>query len=82
MQIFVTGGSGFVGRHLLRRLVASGHSVAALARPNIAYSRVKLATEQALSSADTPGMTLVIPSDGVFGHFAIWVDVDSFETVC
>lgn len=29
-------------------------------RPNIAYSRVKLATEQALRSARTPGMSLVI----------------------
>ncbi|HSV40875.1 MAG TPA: NAD-dependent epimerase/dehydratase family protein [Nocardioidaceae bacterium] len=32
MRYFVTGGSGFVGQHLIRRLVADGHEVLALAR--------------------------------------------------
>lgn len=32
MKYFVTGGSGFVGRHLLLRLLADGHEVHALAR--------------------------------------------------
>lgn len=32
MQIFVTGGSGYLGRNLIRRLVAEGHDVVALAR--------------------------------------------------
>ncbi|GAS94590.1 NAD-dependent epimerase/dehydratase [Mycolicibacterium canariasense] len=32
MQIFLTGGSGFVGRHLIGRLRADGHTVLALAR--------------------------------------------------
>ncbi len=32
MSVFVTGGSGFVGRHLLLRLLADGHEVRALAR--------------------------------------------------
>ena len=32
MKYFVTGGSGFVGRHLLLRLLADGHEVSALAR--------------------------------------------------
>lgn len=32
MTYFVTGGSGFVGRHLLLRLLAEGHEVRALAR--------------------------------------------------
>lgn len=30
--VFVTGGSGFIGRNLIRRLVADGHRVVALAR--------------------------------------------------
>ncbi|TVX97284.1 NAD-dependent epimerase/dehydratase family protein [Mycolicibacterium porcinum] len=29
----VTGGSGFVGEHLVRRLAGDGHAVLALARP-------------------------------------------------
>ncbi|GFM17286.1 dihydroflavonol 4-reductase, partial [Mycobacterium sp. PO1] len=36
MQIFVTGGSGFVGQHLVRRLVRAGHEVRALARTDSA----------------------------------------------
>ncbi|MFE6281819.1 NAD-dependent epimerase/dehydratase family protein [Streptomyces sp. NPDC057877] len=32
MDIFLTGGSGFVGQHLITRLIADGHSVWALAR--------------------------------------------------
>ena len=32
MQLFVTGGSGFVGQHVVRRLVGAGHEVRALAR--------------------------------------------------
>ena len=32
MVIAVTGGTGFVGRHVLNQLAASGHTVRALAR--------------------------------------------------
>ncbi len=40
MQAFVTGGSGFVGGHLIRRLVADGHQVVALARSDSSTARV------------------------------------------
>ncbi|HEX5760120.1 MAG TPA: NAD-dependent epimerase/dehydratase family protein [Thermoanaerobaculia bacterium] len=33
MRIFVTGGTGYIGRALCRRLVAAGHEVRALVRP-------------------------------------------------
>lgn len=32
MKLFLTGGTGFVGSHMLRRLLADGHSVRALVR--------------------------------------------------
>lgn len=40
MRVYVTGGSGFVGGHLIRRLVGVGHEVLALARSDGASDRV------------------------------------------
>ncbi|WP_305785586.1 NAD-dependent epimerase/dehydratase family protein [Symbioplanes lichenis] len=40
MDIFLTGGSGFAGRHIIGRLVAEGHTVWALARSAAAAERV------------------------------------------
>ncbi|MDQ0791413.1 NAD(P)-dependent oxidoreductase [Streptomyces sp. B3I8] len=40
MHVFLTGGSGFVGRHLIRRLRAEGHTVAALARSGAGAKKV------------------------------------------
>jgi nucleoside-diphosphate-sugar epimerase len=41
VRAFVTGGSGFVGGHLIRRLITDGHDVVALARSQAATSRVE-----------------------------------------
>lgn len=46
MRIFVTGGSGFVGQHLIRRLVGAGHEVTALARTDRAAELVGRAGAQ------------------------------------
>ncbi|MFM8768532.1 MAG: NAD-dependent epimerase/dehydratase family protein [Rubrivivax sp.] len=40
MKVFLSGGSGFVGRHLLRRLRAEGHKLVALARSPAAAEAV------------------------------------------
>lgn len=48
MRIFVTGGSGFVGGALVRRLVAEGHQVTALARSEPSAQRVRAASAVAL----------------------------------
>lgn len=40
MKVFVTGGSGFVGRFTIPLLISSGHEVAALARSDIAAATV------------------------------------------
>ncbi len=41
MKIIVTGGSGFVGEHLVRRLAADGHTVLALARSVASADKVR-----------------------------------------
>jgi nucleoside-diphosphate-sugar epimerase len=40
-EVFVTGGSGFIGGRLIERLRADGHSVRALARSDSAAARVR-----------------------------------------
>lgn len=40
VKAFLTGGSGFVGGHLIRRLIRDGHEVSALARSESAAERV------------------------------------------
>ncbi len=37
MRVFVTGGTGYIGRHLIPALLGRGHEVAALARPESAH---------------------------------------------
>ena len=34
MKIFVAGGSGFIGKHLINELASAGHDIVALIRPN------------------------------------------------
>jgi uncharacterized protein YbjT (DUF2867 family) len=34
MNVFITGGSGYIGRHLIPRLLERGHTVRALVRPS------------------------------------------------
>ena len=58
MKIFVTGGSGFVGQHLMRRLTGEGHAVLALARSAYAAGLIRAAGGEAVLGdlADlTPG---------------------------
>lgn len=41
MHIFITGGSGFVGGHLIEALTAEGHRVSALSRSDASAARVR-----------------------------------------
>lgn len=40
MRVFITGGTGFVGSHVARRLVREGHAVHLLVRPTASYERI------------------------------------------
>ncbi len=42
--VFLTGGSGFVGAHVLRELLAAGYHVRALARPNTQIGGAEIVT--------------------------------------
>ncbi len=41
MRVFITGGSGFIGRALIKELINSGHDVLALARTDESASKLK-----------------------------------------
>lgn len=69
MSIFITGGTGFIGRHIIRRLVAGGHEVHALAGNRAADSALRMlgarpvpghVTDRASLEQAMTGSTLVI----------------------
>ncbi len=72
MRFFVTGASGFIGRHLCARLAADGHAVAALVRsPAKAESLRRLGVNLVdgdLSCFADPGF--VLPASDVIVHAA------------
>ena len=87
MQYFVTGGTGFVGSHLVRQLVDEGHDVVVLARSPSRASA--LPDEVEVVRGDVTDRESVREpmrgSDGVF-HLAAWYeigvdDVDRMERV-
>ena len=49
MRVFVTGGSGFIGGHLIERLVREGHGVSALARSSQSAATVERRGARAVS---------------------------------
>ena len=55
MQVFVTGGSGFVGTTLCTRLVKAGHSVTVLTRSQKAAERLPPGVEPCLGDPTRPG---------------------------
>jgi nucleoside-diphosphate-sugar epimerase len=87
MKAFVTGGSGFVGGHLIRRLIRDGNEVAALARSESAAQRVETLGADAVrgSLADVAAMTAGMSGcDVVFhcaAHVGSWGDPTVFRAV-
>lgn len=81
MKAFVTGGSGFIGGHVIRKLVARGYEVLALAR-----SERSQAIVQELGATAVPGDITNVASmreamtgcDVVF-HIAAWYKVGAVD---
>jgi nucleoside-diphosphate-sugar epimerase len=47
-KIFITGGSGYVGRNIIREAIESGYSVVALARSKASVDMVEECNDPAL----------------------------------
>jgi nucleoside-diphosphate-sugar epimerase len=87
MKVFVTGGSGFVGRNLIATLVARGDSVVALARSPQAVATVRaLGAEAAHGDLDdVPAMRAGMAGAAVVIHCAAkvedWGDPAEFHRI-
>lgn len=74
MRVFVTGGSGFVGGHVIEALVREGHEVRAMARSESSASRVaELGAEASRSSLDDVAPEHLDGCDAVV-HCAAYVE--------
>ena len=85
MLVFVTGGSGFIGGHIIEALIAAGHSVRALAR-----SAASRAAVEALGAQAVAGELGAVPDSALSGvdaiihaaaHVEQWGDPADFERV-
>lgn len=74
MKIFLTGATGFVGSHLLEKLLQDGHQVFALVRspskvsihsPNLTIIKGDLNSAFAISDIDLENMNVVIHTAGI-----------------
>lgn len=78
MKVLVTGGAGFIGSHLVDRLLEGGHSVAVI--DNLSTGKKENLNPKAefyelhIQSADLPGVFEKQEPEAVF-HFAAQIDV-------
>lgn len=85
MKVFVTGGSGFLGRYVINGLVARGHEVVALARSSRAEAAVRAlgAEPYAGDLAAMPKLAGMLQSCDAVIHgaalFVMWAPAKDFE---
>lgn len=74
MKIFVTGGSGFAGQHIIRRLVRDGHDVTAHARSEDAARKVRrLGVRTVVASlTDEPALLTLLVDQQAVVHVAAY----------
>ncbi len=71
MRVFVTGGTGFIGRHLCQRLVERGDRVVALVRTRARAARLPVGVEGLLGDLSTlADPKTVLPAFDVVIHLA------------
>lgn len=81
MKAFVTGGTGFIGQHLVQKLVARGYEVRALARTSGSAALLEDLGATAVSGdiTNTDSMRSAMTGCDVVFHLAAWYKVGSAD---
>jgi dihydroflavonol-4-reductase len=81
MRAFVTGGTGFIGWHVVQKLLRKGHAVWALARSETGASKLQAAGATVVwgDILDPESMRDVIRDSDVVYHLAAWYKLGSLE---
>ena len=77
MNVFVTGGTGFVGANLIRALLQRGHSVTALVRPTSSAKNLEgLAVEPVIATLNDDNLVATLKGCDVLfhvaAHYSLW----------
>ncbi|NES83186.1 MAG: NAD-dependent epimerase/dehydratase family protein, partial [Moorea sp. SIO2B7] len=77
MKAFVTGGTGFIGAHVVRSLLEAGYSVRALVRPTSQLDNLQgLDIEVVIGDLNDPGLCQLMQGCQVLfhvaAHYSLW----------